>query len=299
MKFKAWIAAFRLRTLPLALSCVITGSGIAWQKDSLNWSILGLACLTTVFLQILSNLANDYGDGVKGTDNDSRLGPVRAIQSGIISRNEMRLGIFICALITLASGITLLVLALKVNWTFYVMLTIGFLGIAAAIKYTIGKNAFGYKGLGDLFVFMFFGIVGVLGTSFLQAGSIEWIELLPATSIGFLCTGVLNLNNMRDHKNDRDSGKNTLVVAIGYRSAKVYHGFLTIVPVVLLGLYNLSTVDNYNWTFFAAPLFIVTAALVRISRVTEAQLLDRELKLLALTTFFTSALFILAIAVHW
>jgi len=299
MKFKAWITAFRFRTLPLALSCVITGSGIAWQKDSLNWSILGLACSTTVFLQILSNLANDYGDGVKGTDNDSRLGPVRAIQSGIISRNEMRLGIIICTLITLASGITLLVLALKVNWTFYVMLTIGFLGIAAAIKYTIGKNAFGYKGLGDLFVFMFFGIVGVLGTSFLQAGSIEWIEILPATSIGLLCTGVLNLNNMRDHKNDRESGKNTMVVAIGYRSAKVYHGFLTIVPIVLLGLYNLSTVDNYNWTFFAAPLFIVTAALVRISRVTEAQLLDRELKLLALTTFFTSALFILAIAVHW
>ena len=299
MKFKAWITAFRLRTLPLALSCVITGSGIAWQKDSLNWTILGLACLTTVFLQVLSNLANDYGDGVKGTDNDSRIGPVRAIQSGIISRNEMKLGIVLCALITLASGITLLVLALKMNWIFYGMLSIGFLGIAAAIKYTIGKNAFGYKGLGDLFVFIFFGIVGVLGTSYLQAGSIEWIELLPATAIGLLCTGVLNLNNMRDHKNDRDSGKHTFVVAIGYSSAKVYHAILTFVPVVLLGLYVLLTEDSYNWAFFIASLFIVTAALFRISRVTEEQLLDRELKTLALTTFFTSALFILALAIQW
>ena len=295
MKLKAWFSALRLRTLPLAVSCVITGAGIAWQQDMLNWEITSLALCTTIFLQILSNLANDFGDGVKGTDNDSRIGPTRALQSGVISQSEMKLGIYVSALISFTSGLWLLLASLQFNWTFFIMLFIGLLSIGAAVKYTIGKSAFGYKGLGDLFVFLFFGPVGVLGTSFLQIGSFDWMHLLPAASIGLLCTSVLNLNNMRDHKNDKNSNKNTMVVYMGYRNAKYYHAVLTILPMLLFGTYVQITAHSLSWTYFLIPFFVVLLVLIRIYRIQNEKLMDGYLKILALTTFFTSVIFILSL----
>ena len=295
MKLKAWFSALRLRTLPLAVSCVITGAGIAWQQDMLNWEITSLALCTTIFLQILSNLANDFGDGVKGTDNDARIGPARAIQSGAISQSEMKLGIYVSALISFTSGLWLLLASLQFNWTFFIMLCIGLLSIGAAVKYTIGKSAFGYKGLGDLFVFLFFGPVGVLGTSFLQIGSFDWMHLLPAASIGLLCTSVLNLNNMRDHKNDKNSNKNTMVVYMGYRNAKHYHAALTILPMLLFGTYVQITANSLSWTYFSIPFFVVLLVLIRIYRIQNEKLMDGYLKILALTTFFTSVIFILSL----
>jgi 1,4-dihydroxy-2-naphthoate octaprenyltransferase len=297
MKLKAWISAFRLRTLPLALSCVVVGSGISWNQNKFSWIICILTMTTTILLQVLSNLANDYGDSAKGTDNDDRLGPTRAIQSGIIKPKQMMRGIIICSLLALGSGIWLLLVSLDLNWAFLGMLTVGLLGIVAAIKYTMGKTAYGYRGLGDLFVFLFFGIVGVMGSIYLQTKNFNSFDLIPAASVGFLSAGVLNLNNLRDYKNDAASNKNTLVVLIGFKSAKIYHLSITVLPVALLGAYSWLTQANPLTLFLIVPLAILIFAFIRIMKQTEEQKLDPELKRLALTTFLTSILFTISLCV--
>ncbi|MBL4702968.1 MAG: 1,4-dihydroxy-2-naphthoate octaprenyltransferase [Flavobacteriales bacterium] len=295
MKLKAWISAFRLRTLPLALSCVIAGSGIAWSNSSFNWLICVLTVITTILLQVLSNLANDYGDAKKGTDNDARLGPERAVQSGIISSKQMMIGIIVCGILALGSGVTLLLISLQPDWKFLCMLGLGLLGIMAAIKYTMGKSAYGYKGLGDLFVFLFFGLIGVLGTVYLQTQTIELLDLIPATCIGLLSAGVLNLNNMRDHKNDANHQKRTLVVSIGFKMAKFYHLLITIPPILMLGFYIWISSPGYSLLFLILPLTILLFAIVRVIKTTDERLLDPELKKLALTTFLSSVLFSLSL----
>lgn len=299
MKFKAWISALRLRTLPLALSCVITGSGMAWMKGSFDWTICLLTALTTILLQVLSNLANDYGDAAKGTDNDARLGPQRAVQSGIIQASEMRNAIIICGILTLASGIGLLVLALEPNWKFYLLLAIGLLGITAAIRYTVGKTAYGYRGLGDLFVFIFFGIVGVLGATYLQTQSLNWLDIIPAVCIGLLSAGVLNLNNMRDHRNDEDNNKRTLVVTMGYQAAKTYHLILTVPPVLMLAIYIFISAPGWSMLALLVPLLILIMAISRVYKTTDERKLDPELKKLALTTFLSSVLFTMSLCVSF
>ncbi|HEX2934380.1 MAG TPA: 1,4-dihydroxy-2-naphthoate octaprenyltransferase, partial [Bacteroidales bacterium] len=227
-KTKAWIEAFRLRTLPLSISGVLVGSFIALDKDVFNWKIFALAITTTLFLQILSNLANDYGDSKNGKDNEDRLGPVRAVQSGVISLPEMKRMILLFCLLSLISGVSLIFTSgiPLFSSSFLILLLLGLVSIWAALYYTIGNNPYGYSGWGDLSVFIFFGLFSVLGTFFLFAKVISAHIVLPAISVGAFSVGVLNLNNMRDYSNDKLTGKRTIVVSMGESYAKYYHIFL-------------------------------------------------------------------------
>lgn len=249
---KKWIAAFRLKTLPLALSNTIMGSALAAGEDKFRWSIFGLAALTTILLQIMSNMANDYGDFVNGKDTAERIGPKRMVQSGEISPKTMLRGIIIIGIFTAISGLTLILVG-TAGIDITNILIFGVLGIAAivaAIKYTVGKNPYGYRGLGDIFVFIFFGLVGVIGTYFLHAQSFSWDLLLPASAMGFLSTGVLNMNNLRDYEADKNANKKTIVVAMGPQRAKLYHLFLVGGAILLAIIY---TIINYSspwqWLF--------------------------------------------------
>ena len=214
---KAWITAFRLRTLPLAFSSILMGSFLAAYYDSFQGWIFLLAIITTLFLQILSNLANDYGDTVNGADHEGREGPQRMVQSGIISLNKMKIAVMVFAILSFISGIGLIYISFGslIHLKFLLFLLIGLAAIVAALRYTMGSNPYGYKGLGDLYVLVFFGLVGVGGTYFLHSNNWDWIIILPALAVGFLSSGVLNVNNMRDIESDKEAGKSTLVVKMG------------------------------------------------------------------------------------
>ena len=249
---KKWIAAFRLKTLPLALSNTIMGSALAAGEDKFRWSIFSLAALTTILLQIMSNMANDYGDFVNGKDTAERIGPKRMVQSGEITPKTMLQGIIIIGIFTAISGLALILVG-TAGIDITNILIFGVLGIAAivaAIKYTVGKNPYGYRGLGDIFVFIFFGLVGVIGTYFLHTQSFSWDLLLPASAMGFLSTGVLNMNNLRDYEADKNANKKTIVVSMGPQKAKLYHLFLVGGAISLAVIY---TVINYKspwqWLF--------------------------------------------------
>jgi 1,4-dihydroxy-2-naphthoate octaprenyltransferase len=289
---KAWLQAARLRTLPLSVSGILVGSFYAYSQGFSNWAILSLALITTLGLQVLSNFANDYGDGVKGTDNENRIGPQRAIQSGAITVKAMKTGIIITAVLTFAAAVTLIYVSFgKDNFAyslFFFFLGLG--AIAAAIKYTVGSSAYGYRGLGDIFVFVFFGLVSVLGCYFLFAKAISSLVILPAFAIGLLSVAVLNLNNMRDQVSDALSGKNTLVVKMGAEKAKVYHNIIIVTALVLTLLFAiLSGFKLVQYLFLAAYIpFILHLKTVAKNKVPRE--LDPELKKVALGTFFLSVL---------
>lgn len=287
---KKWIKAFRLRTLPLALSTIIAGTSLV-DSSKINWGIFSLAILTTLFLQVLSNLANDYGDFVKGTDNEERVGPARSIQSGEITAEAMKKAVVICSILALASGIALLGLTFdwKFNTSFIILFILGLTGIAAAIKYTVGKYALAYHALGDLFVFLFFGVVGVLGAKYIQVQELNLLDVSIAITIGFWSVGVLNMNNMRDHINDKAQDKNTLVVKMGFRKAKFYHTFLILGGIVSALIYAIS-IDELA----AIPILIVAAGfgshLKRVLKNKDEKELNKELKVVSLSTFAFSLL---------
>ncbi|GGB66404.1 1,4-dihydroxy-2-naphthoate octaprenyltransferase [Flavobacterium suaedae] len=290
---RAWFKAARLRTLPLSVSGILVGSFYAFSQGLTNWGIFTFALITTLGLQILSNFANDYGDGVKGTDNENRIGPQRAIQSGEITVSGMKKGIILTALLTLIAAIVLIYLSFgKENFAYSVFFfVLGLAAVAAAIKYTVGASAYGYRGLGDLFVFIFFGLVSVIGCYFLYAKQIDRLVVLPAVAIGLLSVAVLNLNNMRDQVSDAMSGKNTLVVKIGPQKAKAYHFFIIILALVLMLffaiLYNFKPLQ-YLFLLAYIP-FLIHLKTVAKNKVPK--LLDPELKKVALGTFFLSILF--------
>ena len=290
-KLQAWLYAFRLRTLPLAFSSIITGSFTSYHH-SFSWAILGLAVLTTLLLQVLSNLANDYGDSEKGTDNEDRIGPKRAVQSGILSFTEIKRTIVVFAILCLVSGTLLIHFSLGgQDLRSLVFLLLGFGAIAAAIKYTVGKGAYGYYGMGDVFVMIFFGFVGVGGSYYLQSHEFIWSILLPGFTIGCFSTGVLNLNNMRDRISDEKAGKNTIVVKMGGHNAKGYHTGLLIAGWVSIIAF---TIINYESSI--SFLFILTAPLfwrnvIAIWNVSDPKDFDPFLKQLAISTFIFSVLF--------
>jgi len=292
-KTKAWIHAFRLRTLPLALSSILLGSLIAASHDKFNIYIFILAITTTLFLQILSNLANDLGDSISGADNENRVGPERAVQSGDISKKEMKHMLFVFIALSLTSGSFLIYEAAKIInlQEALVIFAIGILAILAAINYTMGKNPYGYMGFGDLFVFLFFGLVGVMGSYFLHTGFLHWDILLPASSVGLLSAGVPNLNNMRDIENDSQTGKRTLVVKIGSKAAKNYHLIILSLAMLFAITY---TIFNYNTVYQLIYILSFPLILRHISIVlknSEPRYLDPELKKLALSCFFFSLSF--------
>jgi len=255
--------------------------------------IFVLALVTTTGFQILSNFANDYGDGLKGTDNEDRVGPQRAIQSGAISPAQMKTGMTITSVLTVAVALLLIYLSFGKEHPFYAFLFIllGVSSIIAAIKYTVGDNAYGYSGLGDVFVFLFFGLLSVCGSYFLYAKTIDFTVFLPAFSVGLLSVGVLNLNNMRDMESDKKAGKITLVVRIGAEFARYYHYYLIGASLLFALMYtSLRFSSPFQFLFLIAyiPLF---THLVKVYKTPDVKLLDPELKKLALSTFLFSILF--------
>ncbi len=291
--FKHWLKAARLRTLPLSLSGIILGSFLAFSNGYFNPFILLFAILTTVGFQVISNFANDYGDGVKGTDNHERIGPTRALQSGDISAKQMLLAIKISGVLTLIIALLLIFISFGKENIFYSILffLLGVGSIAAAVKYTMGKNAYGYSGFGDIFVFIFFGILSVCGTYFLYTHQLDYTIFFPAFSIGLLSVGVLNLNNMRDRLSDKKSGKNTLVVKIGSEFAKYYHYYLIFAAFLFALLYTMIHFKSI-WQFLFLFAFIPIFKHIRTVYITlEAKDLDPELKKLALSTFLFAVLF--------
>lgn len=298
MTAKNWMQAFRLRTLPLALGAITMGAFAANLHNTLKWDVYILCLLTATFLQILSNLANDYGDFKKGTDNDNRKGPARALQSGIITEKAMLRAVILFSVLSLVSGIVLLAISLKdfTDWRTLAMLALGFAAIAAAIKYTVGKSAYGYSGLGDVFVFIFFGLVSVGGTYFLMAGEVSWVLLLPATAFGCLSVGVLNINNIRDIENDKESNKITLAVRLGRRKAKMYQVVLLVVAFETVMFFVSKNTEPVWYYIFALLLWIpIILSHIRVAKNKEGEelALNNELKMLSLGSALLSvALFV-------
>jgi 1,4-dihydroxy-2-naphthoate polyprenyltransferase len=286
---KHWIQAARLRTLPLSISGIIVGSAYAIYQNKFNWLIFVFAILTTLSFQILSNFANDYGDGIKGTDAN-RIGEKRLVGSGEISSKQMKNVIIANGLISLLLSVALIYFSFgQENFIFSLtFLVLGIASIIAAVKYTVGQNAYGYSGFGDVFVFIFFGLVAVLGSNFLYSKTFDIKLILPAIAIGLLSTAVLNLNNMRDIENDAKSNKNTIVVKNGLKWAKVYHHFLILVPFVCLFVFCIAVDKNMYFNFFVLVFFLKHLERVRQFKTYEE--FDPELKKVALGTFALSLL---------
>ena len=288
---KAWIDAFRLRTLPLAISSILVGSALAHYHGRFQWPVFLLALITAVLLQILSNLANDLGDHLHGTDNDQRIGPVRSVQSGAISTAAMERAMLLVAILAFISGLGLIVLAFGFSLTMLAFLLIGLLALGAAVKYTFGKNPYGYAGFGDVAVFIFFGLVGVIGSYYLHTESFHMITFMPAIAFGSLSAGVLNLNNMRDHNNDKASGKRTMVVRMGFSRSLHYHAILSFLPFILLMQTVQRFLDN-GWGYLFIVGFIPIAIhSYRVQSEDGKVPLDPELKRFALGTFATAVTF--------
>jgi 1,4-dihydroxy-2-naphthoate octaprenyltransferase len=259
-RFTVWLSAARPRTLPLALACIITGTGLAAADGAFDWLVALLCVVTAILLQILSNLANDYGDSLHGADHVARQGPKRAVQAGLVTPAAMRRAMAITALLTVASGLLLLWFAFgrEAFVSILVFVVLGGAAIGAAITYTAGKLPYGYVGLGDLAVLLFFGWLGVLGSYTVQAGRFDAVLLWPATACGLLAVAVLNVNNIRDLESDRLAGKRSIPVRLGLRRARVYHWLLLGLAVLCATAYVLLTFTSF-WQFLyllAAPLLL-------------------------------------------
>ena len=289
---KALYASARLRSLPLSVSGVLLGSGAACSAGVFRADIFALALLTTLLFQVLSDYANDYGDAIKGADDDGRLGPRRAIQTGQMSAEQMKRVIVATALLSAFSSLALSVLAFGERFYLVALfLALGGASIYAAIRYTVGVGAYGYKGLGDVFVFLFFGLLSVLGSYFLYAHSLDAALLLPACACGMLSTAVLNLNNMRDIQNDALKGKRTIPVRIGLRAAKRYHYALIAGGAGLMLYYSLLRGEPGVKLLYVVSFAPLNRHLFFVSRVQECRDFDGQLKVVALSTFAMSALF--------
>ncbi|MFQ5639422.1 MAG: 1,4-dihydroxy-2-naphthoate polyprenyltransferase [bacterium] len=282
---KIWLSAFRLRTLPLAAASIALGSFLAAAENAFRWQIAVLCLATAILLQILSNLANDYGDTVHGADSGNRAGPTRATQSGLISSTAMRKAVLLFVVLCLIIGFPL------VRGQSVVFYIAGLAAIAAAVGYTVGPKPYAYVGLGDLFVFLFFGIVGVFGSYYLHTHHFDLHILLPAASCGFFCVAVLNINNLRDIESDKVAGKNTIPVRLGERQARVYH-----VGLLLLGFATALWFSLLNWQSVYQFLYFITLPLLlinglRVFSKSDGRNLDPDLKQMSLTTLLFSLTF--------
>lgn len=304
---KAFIQAARLRTLPLSVSGIIVGASLGnleyecFIKPGFNCCfgnphvftslIFWLAILTTISLQILSNFANDYGDGIKGTDSN-RQGEKRLVASGIISANLMKRAVIITAIITFLLALCLIYIAFKANFIYAILFIIlGVISIIAAIKYTVGKNAYGYSGLGDLFVFLFFGLLSTVGSYFLYTKYINGMVFLPASTIGLLSAAVLNLNNMRDRIEDAKHNKITLAVKLGNQGAKIYHYMLIGLALIFALTYVFLNYNNSKQFLFLIAFIPLARNIIVVAKNSINRDLDPELKKVALSTFLFAILF--------
>ncbi len=290
---QVWLQAARLRTLPLSISGILVGGAMALKEGFFRWDVFILAILATLGFQVLSNYANDYGDGVKGTDNSDRVGPQRAMQAGLLSASQLKSGMWVTSLVTIVVVIALIYVAFGKTHVVLslVYLFLGITAIIAAIKYTVGKSAYGYRGLGDVFVFLFFGLVSVLGSYFLFTMKWPSYHIFGAISIGLLATLVLHLNNMRDRESDARVGKHTLAVHLGKEGALRYHN-------ALLGFGVISWLV-YLWYSGSNPLLYGSAVgflpllfhFIKVQKTQDHRLLDPQLKVVALSTFLLSLLY--------
>jgi len=287
LNIKAWLSAFRLRTLPLALAGIAMGAFLAARKGELYLPVLVLSIITATLLQILSNLANDYGDSVNGADfsENGRKGPARMVQSGQISLQSMKNAMIICGVLAFISGIGLLIVSFaSINLQFLIFIVLGLLSIYAAIKYTAGSNPYGYAGLGDIAVLLFFGFIGVGGSYFLHTTTFDLLVLLPAYAVGAFATAVLNVNNVRDIESDTKAGKMSIPVRIGRKAACYYHLFLVLSGLVAAAIYVIiSKAPITSWVFLvASPVMLLNVKAV--FQKTDSQALDPHLKQMALAT---------------
>lgn len=265
---QAWLESLRPKTLPLAFAAIVVGTALAWWQGHFNPLVAILALVTAGLLQILSNLANDYGDAVKGSDKPDRIGPLRGMQKGVITQEQMKRALMVTVGLICLSGIALLMASYQTMEDFIGFMVLGGVSIIAAITYTVGTRPYGYIGLGDISVLIFFGWLSVMGSWYLQAHTLEAVTFLPATACGLLATAVLNINNLRDIDSDRENGKNTLAVRLGPVNARRYHTGLLMGALLCLALFNLMALHNpWGWLFIlAAPLLIKQARFVYTHR---------------------------------
>lgn len=284
---QAWLESLRPRTLPLAFASIVCGSALAFWQGVFNPAVALLALLTAGLLQILSNLANDYGDAVKGSDKEDRIGPLRGMQKGVITQAQMKKALIITVVLICLSGLALVAVACRTLADFLGFLALGLLAIVAAITYTVGTRPYGYMGLGDISVLVFFGWLSVAGTWYLQAHSLSPLVFLPATACGLLATAVLNINNLRDIDSDRENGKNTLAVRLGPELARRYHAGLLIGALVCLAVFNLVWLQSlWGWLFVLAAPFLIKQAryvLREMEPVAMRPMLERTVKAALLT----------------
>lgn len=296
-KLKHWVRACRPHTLPLAFSGIVLGNLLAYVSASTNWKIFTFSVLTAILLQILSNLANDYGDSKHGSDNEKRIGPQRAVQSGAISAISMKNAAITVAILSFVSGLLSLYFSLSVIGltVAIILIGLGLLAIWAAFGYTASKKPYGYKGFGDIFVFLFFGLVAVCGSFYLQLGYVNPVVWPAAIAMGLFSAAVLNLNNIRDIENDKASGKITLAVRLGLRKAKIYHTFL-ILGGILFSVFFLNYVysDSWHW-LFALPLLLVFASVLKIYQAKSSKALYPMLKQLSLAVL----LFVISVGISF
>lgn len=298
-KSKVWISSLRLKTLPLSISGILIGSALAYTNQFFDSNIFIFALLTTISLQILSNLANDYGDGVKGTDNNNRIGPERAIQSGLISPEQMKYAIIINVLILIILISSLLYFSFDTNEYFnlFTFFLLGILSIFSAIKYTVGNKAYGYYALGDLFVLLFFGFLSVMGSYYLYSKTLDLNLVSPSLSIGLLSVAVINLNNMRDLLSDKLSKKITIAGILGFENSKKYH-FIILISSIIFSI-------QFILFFYYKPISLIVilsyipiiSHLKKVYYIAQPELYDSELKKVAISTFIFSLLHSLIIII--
>ena len=292
----AWAYALRLRTLPLSWAGTVMAAGLAASAGAFRWGVFVLMFFTASLLQILSNMANDYGDYVKGTDGESRIGPRRALASGRIAPGEFVRGMALVCLLTMGAGLALVLTAFGWRAIGYVLLflALGAGCIVAAVKYTVGRRAYGYSGWGEVFVFLFFGLVAVCGGAFLYTGRWDALWLLPGAALGLLSSGVLHLNNLRDAEGDRANGKNTLASRMSLRWGLAFQCGLIVGAIVLLLAYMDATYRTTLWYLPTALCLINIPLTVQIKRREEA---DKLLKVLSVSTLAMCAVFAVAVNV--
>lgn len=292
---QAWLESLRPKTLPLAFAAIVVGTVLAWWQGYFDPLVAALALITAGLLQILSNLANDYGDAIKGSDKPDRIGPLRGMQKGAISLGQMKRALLIVIVLSCISGLGLVSAATQTMADFIGFLALGGLSIVAAITYTVGKRPYGYQGLGDISVLTFFGWISVMGSWYLQAHTLIPAIFLPATACGLLATAVLNINNLRDIDSDRENGKHTLVVRLGPVNARRYHAGLLAGALLCFTLFNLISLHSlWGWLFLlAAPLLFKQARYVLRERDPRAMppMLERTVK----GALLTNLLFVLGI----
>jgi 1,4-dihydroxy-2-naphthoate octaprenyltransferase len=300
MNIKAWIKSMRLRTIPLAVAGILLGTSQIFRAGYNQPLLCLLALFTAILLQIISNFANDYGDFVKGTDSKANRTD-RMLAAGQINPNSMKNAILILSVFTFMLGLFLVYYSYLNNYLekqdFLLILGVGILAILSAIFYTVGKKAYGYLGLGDIFVFLFFGIIPVWGLHLLSNTHFDIVSLISSIGLGLLCVGVLNTNNYRDIHTDSLNNKITIAVKLGKRKTQIYQIMLITIGAILVFfseiLYfnnNFETPKEYALLIFYFPaIYLLANHLIYFIKYEPGMRpeLNNELKKLSLTILLT------------